>query len=289
MEKKKEMLEELKKLDKKDYVKFMNQAAFAYKSKFKTQLILENEDNSTLIDGSSYQHYFDSLTLIENWIQECIDEIRIYLKPICYPLFIHLYLRLINNNYPEQAEQFLKQNREKYKAFDDEINKFSLAKKPLNENNPLIYKYLQSKTHIFIPNETFNFFLHFLNTSHLTLVLGILKKYFERSNILSKLSQSDDEKNKFLLLNNSSADIENINCKTQIYYNKVNKDIIDNLSRGKSKGRGYDSVLSKIIIPFPETANEFINVDLPELGIPAIIALKGLASIPFLRSLSIFS
>ena len=261
MEKKKEILQFLMNLNQKEYKNFMNQAALAYKSKFKTHLILENEDKSSLIDGSSYQHYFDSLTLIENWIEECIDEIRIYLKPICYPLFIHLYLGLINNNYPEQAEKFLKDNREKYKVFDDEINKFSLAKKPLNENNPLIYKYLQSKTHIFIPNETFNFFLHFLNTSRLILVLEILNKYFERSNILSKLSQSDEEKNKFLLLNNSSEDIEKINCRTQIYYNKVNKDIIDNLSKGKSKGRGYDSVLSKIIIPFPETANEFINVE----------------------------
>ena len=245
----------------KEYANIMNIAASKYKEKYKKQLILENNDKSSLKDGSSPQHYFDSLTSIENWIQECIDEIRIYLKPICYPLFIHLYLDLINNKYTEEAENFLKDNRDKYKAFDDEINRFGLAKNPLDENDPLINKYLKSKTHIYIPNETFNFFLHFLNTSRLILVLEILNKHFERSNILSKMSQSDEEKNKFLLLNNSSEDIEKINCRTQIYYNKVNKDIIDNLSKGKSKGRSYDSVLSKIIIPFPETANEFINVE----------------------------
>ena len=69
---------------------------------------------------------------------------------------------------------------------------------------------------MFIQNAIFNFFLYFLNTERLILILEILNKHFKRSNILSKMSQSEEEKNKFLLLN-SSEDIETINCKTQIY------------------------------------------------------------------------
>jgi len=242
----------------KEFINLMDQAASNYKSKYKKDLIFKAKDPS-LIDGSSPQHFFESLYRIEDWIQKCIDEIKIYLKPICYPLFVYLYFGLVEKH-TEQACQFLNNNREKYKAFNDEIDQLALCQYPLDKNNPLVNKYLNNKTHIFIPNEIFNFFFHFLNTERLILVLEILNRYFERSNILSKLSQSDEEKNKFLLLNNSSEDIEKINCKTQIYYNKVNKDIIDNLAKGKSK-RNYDSLLSKIIIPFPETANEFINVE----------------------------
>ena len=149
MEKKNEFFNYLMNCNQKEYANIMNIAASKYKEKYKKQLILENNDKSSLKDGSSPQHYFDSLTSIENWIQERIDEIRIYLKPICYPLFIHLYLDLINNKYTEEAENFLKDNRDKYKAFDDEINRFGLAKNPLDENDPLINKYLKKLIFIF--------------------------------------------------------------------------------------------------------------------------------------------
>ena len=242
----------------KDFENVMKQAAANYSTKYKKNFIITG-NCSSLLDGSSSQHFFDSLTLIEDWIQKCIDEIKIYLKPICYPLFVYLYLGLLERH-NENAERFLEVNRGKYKAFDNEIDQLALCKYPINPNNPLISQYVSNSVHIFIPNEIFNFFLHFLNTERLILVLEILNKHFKRSNILSKMSQSEEEKNKFLLLNNSSEDIEKINCKTQIYYNKVNKDIIDNLSKGKSK-RNYDYLLNKIIIPFPENANEFINVE----------------------------
>lgn len=254
-----QQLLELMNSNPKEFSNLLGQASSNFKKKYKKDLILKSDDPS-LKDGSLPEHYFDSLKFIEDWIQKCIDEIKIYLKPICYPLFVYLFIGLLENH-SENAHKFLNINREKYKAFNDEIDQLALCQFPINRNNPLIFKYLSSKSHIFIPNEIFNFFLHFLNTERLILVLEILNKYFERSNILSKMSQSDEEKNKFLLLNNSSEDIEKINCKTQIYYNKVNKDIIDNLSKGKGKGRNHDSLLSKIIIPFPETANEFINVE----------------------------
>ena len=240
-----------------DFHNLLNYIGTKYKEKFHKFLLIKTNDPSS-IDGSKAQHYYDSLSKIEDWIQKCIDEIKIYLNPICYPLFVYLYLRLLKLN-TKEAHHFLSKNRNKYKAFDDEIEQLDLCQN-LNPNNPLVNKYLTSKAHIFIPNEIFNFFIHFLNTEGLILVVEILNEYFERSNLLSKMSQSDEEKNKFLLLNNSSEDIEKINSRTQIYYNKVNKDLIDNINKGKSK-RNSDSLLSRIIIPFPETANDFINVE----------------------------
>jgi hypothetical protein len=32
---------------------------------------------------------------VEDWIDKCIDEIRNFIKPFSYPLFVHLYLDLI--------------------------------------------------------------------------------------------------------------------------------------------------------------------------------------------------
>ena len=252
------ILNELMNKDKKQFTNVIREALSNYSKLYNEVPNIKREDK----DGSSPEDYFSSLTMIEDWIQKCIDEIRIYLKPICYPLFVHLYLNLLNSKrYSEYAPKFLDENKDKYIAFQDEIDKLSLLKYPLDLNNSLVKNYAQNKVHIFIPNETFNFFLHFLYTKRLILVIEILNKSFQRSNILSKISQTEEEKNKFLLLNYTSEDIQKINSKTQIYYNKINKDIIDNLTKAKKGGRNYDSLLSKIIIPFPETANEFLNVD----------------------------
>ena len=166
---------------KQEQKKYLNIPPQQIHSKFQS-----NEKSSR--NGNSIEDYFESLRLIEDWIQKCIDEIRIYLKPICYPLFVHLYLELLKLA-PNYAPKFLNDNKDKYIAFKDEIDKLSLIQYPLDKNNPLVDNYLLNKVHIFIPNEIFNFFYHFLNTKRLTLVLKILNNYFEFSNILSKISQ----------------------------------------------------------------------------------------------------
>ena len=242
----------------------MNQIASSYKIRYNKMLILK-ESGQNLKDGSSPSDFISSLKIIEDWIEKCLDEIKIYIKPICYPLFIYLYLELIvkfpPKDNPKGYPKILEDYKNKYPVFSDEIDKLSLLKVPLDENDPLVYKFLKHKVHIYIPNEIFNFFLHFLNTERLILVLEILNKHFERSNILSKMSLSDDEKNKFILLSNSSEDIQKINCQTEIYYNKVNKDMIANIEKNKERGKSYDSILSKLIIPFPENVNEFLNIE----------------------------
>ena len=84
--------------DPKRFENVISQVMKKYKTKYKEMLILKGDDLS-LKDGSSPDDFFSSLRMIEDWIQKCIDEIRIYLKPICYPLFVHLYLNLINKHH----------------------------------------------------------------------------------------------------------------------------------------------------------------------------------------------
>ena len=123
-----------------EFSNLIGQASLDYQRKYKKILILKGDDPS-LKDGSSAEHYFDSLKCIEDWIQKCIDEIKIYLKPICYPLFVYLFLGLLEKH-TDSAHKFLNNNREKYKAFNDEIDQLALCQFPINKNNPLIYKYL---------------------------------------------------------------------------------------------------------------------------------------------------
>ena len=61
-----------------------------------------------------------------------------------YPFwFWYLYFGLVEKH-SDNACQFLKDNREKYKAFNDEIDQLALCQFPINRNNPLIFKYLKA-------------------------------------------------------------------------------------------------------------------------------------------------
>ena len=248
------------------FAEIIEKSANAFKDRYNKEIFFKNKDQLQILDGSSFQDYFLSLEMLEEWMEKCIDEIRMYIQPISYPLFVYLYLELILKNMWNEAYHFLQKNAPKYPAFKNEISNLALLKPPLNTNTPLISNYLKNKIHIFIPKTTFNFLIHFLNTNHLILILDILNKYFETSNILSKLDNQSDN-NKFLLLNHSGEEIEKINSRTQIYYNKVNKDMIDTIAKGKGRTKGEKNLLSRLIIPFPEQLNEFVSMDPPTVKI----------------------
>ena len=69
--------------------------------------------------------------------------------------------------------------------------------------------------------------------------------------MLSKISSIEDDSSKFVLLNLTGDEMEKINSKTSIYYNKIKKDM-DLQIKGKSKAKGEKLTLSKVIIPIPE-------------------------------------
>jgi hypothetical protein len=71
---------------------------------------------------------------------------------------------------------------------------------------------------------------------------------------------------KFVLLNLSSEEVEKINSKTNIYYNKIKRDH-EALNKNKSRGRGDKGSLSKVIIPTPEAYFDNLPLDTVNLRI----------------------
>ena len=261
---------ELLELMNKDYKKFseiIEKCINISKEKYNKEISLKSRNNLNIIDGSTISDYYNSLKLIDNWISKCIDEIRNYIKPLVYPIYVYLFFELILTEKWKEAKEFLKYFEKNFLIFQKEIDEFFILKSPLNKNIPLISKYLNNKIHIFVPKIIFNFFIHFLNTNKLILILDILNKYFERSDLLSKINNNNNsEFNKFILLNNSTEEIEKINSNTNIYYNKVNKDQIDKILSNK-KTKGEKNILNKIVFPFPENLNEFSNYEIKSLKI----------------------
>ena len=56
----------------------MEKSSMAFKEKFKREILFKNKEQIQIIDGSVVQDYFTSLEMLEQWMQKCIDEIRLY-------------------------------------------------------------------------------------------------------------------------------------------------------------------------------------------------------------------
>jgi hypothetical protein len=85
---------------------------------------------------------------------------------------------------------------------------------------------------------------------------------------LSKVGTTDALENseKFVLLNLTGEELEKINGKTTIYYNKLKKDQELQL-KTKGKGRGDKNSLSKVIVPIPDSYIEYMPLEVPNLRI----------------------
>ena len=52
-----------------------------------------------LFDGRNIKDYSYSLESVDEWIDKCIDDIRNNLNVLSYPLYVHLYLSMIQKNF----------------------------------------------------------------------------------------------------------------------------------------------------------------------------------------------
>jgi hypothetical protein len=82
--------------------------------------------------------------------------------------------------------------------------------------------------------------------------------------LLSKIGGLAEDKklDKFVLLNLTGDEIEKINGRTNIYFNKIKKDndILQN-KPAKGRGRGERAALDKVKIPIPESFIENMPIE----------------------------
>jgi hypothetical protein len=92
-------LNELMMKNSKKFAELIEKAASNFKEKYNKELYIKNKERLRILDGSSPSDYFTSLEIVEEWIDKCIDDIRNFIKPFSYPLFVYMYLDLILKDY----------------------------------------------------------------------------------------------------------------------------------------------------------------------------------------------
>jgi len=181
-------LNELMIKNQKKFIELIEKATGNFKEKFNREIYSKTKDRLRILDGSKPSDYFISMEFVEDWVDKSIDEVRNHIKQISYPLFVYLYIELILKDLWQNgniiliiAKEFFTKFSVNFTSFKNELQNLELIKEPINYNNPLLSSYLKNKIHLFIPKTVFDFFIHFLNTNNLILILDILNKYFERS------------------------------------------------------------------------------------------------------------
>jgi hypothetical protein len=92
-------LNELMMKNSKKFAELIEKAANNFKDKYNRELYIKHKDRLRILDGSNPSDYFTSLQIVEDWIDKCIDDIRNYIMPFSYPLFVYMYLDLILKDY----------------------------------------------------------------------------------------------------------------------------------------------------------------------------------------------
>ena len=102
-------LNELMMKNNKKFVELIEKATFNFREKFNKEIYIKNRESMRILDGSSPSDFFASLEIVEDWIEKCIDDIRNYIRPVSYPLFVYLYLELLLKDYWSEGKIFFKE------------------------------------------------------------------------------------------------------------------------------------------------------------------------------------
>ncbi len=92
-------LNELMMKNNKKFLDLIEKATLNFREKFNKEIYIKNRESLRILDGSNPSDFFSSFEIVEDWIEKCIDDIRNYIKPVSYPLFVYLYLELISRDH----------------------------------------------------------------------------------------------------------------------------------------------------------------------------------------------
>jgi hypothetical protein len=98
-------LNELMMKNNKKFVELIEKATFNFREKFNKEIYIKNRESLRILDGSNPSDFFASLEIVEDWIEKCIDDIRNYIRPVSYPLFVYMYLELLLKDYWSEGKK----------------------------------------------------------------------------------------------------------------------------------------------------------------------------------------
>lgn len=92
-------LNELMTKNHRKFAELIEKAASNFREKYNRDLLIRGQERLRILDGSDPSDHFLALQKVEDWIEKSIDDVRNFIKPFSYPLFVYLYLDLIKEDH----------------------------------------------------------------------------------------------------------------------------------------------------------------------------------------------
>jgi transcription initiation factor TFIID subunit 5 len=119
-------------------------------------------------------------TRLKSWIEDSLDLFRNELLSLLYPVFLHIFLDLIQAGKVEEAHEFFRKHRKSHAEKKDELFQIGSVSDPLHlKENPLAFAYRNNKYHIRMGKYAFDLFINFLEENSLTYILKIVNQYLD--------------------------------------------------------------------------------------------------------------
>jgi transcription initiation factor TFIID subunit 5 len=154
--------------------------------------------------AESYQEVFESL---KGWIESCLDRYRQELEKIMFPVFVHLFLAMIQKGYNSEAKQFFRAYSKMFKHTED-VSQLASIKNRSDFNTEYVENLLQNKFIVQMSRYSVTLLMSFIENSELTLLLSIINQHI---NIL----QTSESQGTEPVIIGDDADI--INLKPNLY------------------------------------------------------------------------
>ena len=92
-------LNELMAKNQRKFAELIEKAASNFHEKYNKELLIKGHERLRILDGSDPADHFLALQKVEDWIEKSLDDVRNFIRPFSYPLFVYLYLDLIKEDH----------------------------------------------------------------------------------------------------------------------------------------------------------------------------------------------
>eukprot|EP00127_Corallochytrium_limacisporum_P003240 Clim_evm89s147 gene=Clim_evmTU89s147 len=136
--------------------------------------LLYSADRSALVYEASYES-------LQNWVEQALDQYKVELSQLLFPIFVHCYLSLIGKNFLSEAQGFFERFKGSFEGGQsNELMKLaSVNSAQLLKENELANLFLQNRYRLSLSRATFDLLVNYLGNSNDMVILALLNQYFK--------------------------------------------------------------------------------------------------------------
>eukprot|EP00771_Trimastix_marina_P001690 gnl/Trimastix_PCT/2781.p1 GENE.gnl/Trimastix_PCT/2781~~gnl/Trimastix_PCT/2781.p1 ORF type:complete len:655 (+),score=178.70 gnl/Trimastix_PCT/2781:56-2020(+) len=125
-------------------------------------------------------YYFEKYSQLCNWVYESLDRYKNELVHILYPIFIHLFFRLVSKGFIQEAQRFVARYRSEHRVHSDEIEKIiALSTPQLLQESELPLLFLKNKYMVRMCQYSFDLLVSYLHSTKSLMILAIVNQHLD--------------------------------------------------------------------------------------------------------------